>query len=123
MRFEGRDLKTYAEPVHAKLLVEGEFYFTIQFADERLLNPLISTWVFVGRNLDPEDTDERFYFQDVDSYQEGIRYGAPASEDARFHVYAENEIKFFFEFERALEQLMKCSLRRDRILSHGSSNA
>jgi hypothetical protein len=122
MRFEGRDLKTYAEPVDANLLVEGECYFTIQYADDRMLNPLISTWVFLGRRLDPDDVDEILYFQDVDSYQQGIRYGAPVAEGARFHVYTQNEIKFFFEFERALEQLMKCSLRRHGVSNHGSSN-
>jgi hypothetical protein len=114
MRFEGRDLKNYAEPVDANVLVQGEFYFTIQYADEHMLNPLISTWVFLGRKLNPRDVDDMLYFQDVDSYQQGNRYGA-AAEGARFHVYAENEIKFFFEFEQALEELMKCSLRRQRL--------
>ena len=112
MRFESRELKGYAEPVNANRLVEGEFYFTVQFADERLLVPIITTWVFLGRKLDPDYVEETLYFQDVDSYQEGARYGSPDTGGARFCVYAENEINHFFEFENALEEMMKCSLRR-----------
>ena len=92
MRFESRELKGYAEPVNANRLVEGEFYFTVQFADERLLVPIITTWVFLGRKLDPDYVEETLYFQDVDSYQEGAHYGSPDTGGARFCVYAENEI-------------------------------
>jgi hypothetical protein len=96
MRFESRELKSYAEPVNANRLVEGEFYFM----------------VFLGRKLDPDDVEETLYFQDVDSYEEGARYGSPDIEGARFSIYAENEINHFFEFEHALQEMMKCSLRR-----------
>ena len=112
MRFESRELKSYAEPVNANRLVEGEFYFMVQFADERLLVPIITTWIFLGRKLDPDDVEETLYFQDVDSYEEGARYGSPDIEGARFSIYAENEINHFFEFEHALQEMMKCSLRR-----------
>src|ERR1700683_1921166 len=90
----------------------SEFYYTVQYADDRLLVPFVSTWVFLGRKLDPEDVDEMLYFQDVDSFQDGVCYGAPDNKDARIHVYRDDEIKFFFEFEKAIEELMKCSLRR-----------
>jgi hypothetical protein len=122
MRFETRELKSYAEPVNAIQLAEGELYFTVQYADEQMLVPLISTWIFLGRKLDSDDVDETLYFQDTDSYQQGARYGAPEAEGARFRVYTENEIKFFFEFERALEELMKCSLRRGKLSGESSPN-
>src|SRR5580704_15499238 len=67
MRFESRELKGYAEPVNANRLVEGEFYFMVQFADERLLVPIITTWIFLGRKLDPDDVEETLYIQNVES--------------------------------------------------------
>jgi hypothetical protein len=40
MRFEARELKSYAEPVTASQLREGEIYFSVQFADESMLIPM-----------------------------------------------------------------------------------
>ena len=51
MRFEERELKSYAEPVTADLLEEGKVYFSVQFADSDMLIPIMETWVFAGRNL------------------------------------------------------------------------
>lgn len=63
MRFEERELKPYAEPVNPALLSEGEPYFSVQFADDELLIPIMETWVFAGRNLDSADTKDHLYFQ------------------------------------------------------------
>lgn len=54
LRFEARALRSYAEPVSPGELKEGEVYFSLQFVDEEMLVPVMETWVFVGRNLDPE---------------------------------------------------------------------
>jgi hypothetical protein len=43
MRFEERELKSYAEPVTPNLLTEGEVYFSVQFADEDMLIPIMET--------------------------------------------------------------------------------
>ncbi len=55
MRFAGRDLKQYAEPVSASELREGSVYFTVQFADRDLLIPIVETLVFIGRNSSVDD--------------------------------------------------------------------
>jgi hypothetical protein len=116
MRFEERELKPYAEPVSAGALREGEVYFSAQFADEGMIIPIMETWVFVGRNLDPEDADgDRLYFQDVESYGQGIRYNSAESDNATFQTSSERSINHFFEYEQALDQLMKCSLRRRKL--------
>jgi hypothetical protein len=39
-----------------------------------MLIPIMETWVFAGRKLDPEDVEDRLYFQDVQSYLHGVRY-------------------------------------------------
>jgi hypothetical protein len=112
MRFEERELKSYAEPVTPTLLKEGEVYWSVQYADEQMLIPIIETWVFAGRILNPEDAENRLYFQDVESYLQGIRYSSATAEKATFQFADEGNAKHIFEYEHALEELLKCSLRR-----------
>jgi hypothetical protein len=113
MRFEARELKEYAEPVSTASLKEGEVYFSVQYADETLVVPLIETLVFAGRNLDSKDP-ELLYFQDAESYLRGIRYGSDKDENASFQLGREGRINHIFEYEHALNELMKCSLRRNK---------
>jgi hypothetical protein len=114
MRFEARELKSYASPVTADALKHGEVYLSVQFADENMLIPIVETWAFVGKGLDPENTERHLYFQDVESYLNGVRYGSPGAENATFQVALEGNTHHIFEYEQALEELMKCSLRRSR---------
>jgi len=115
MRFQERDLKDHAQPVSVNLLREGEAYFSVQYADEDMLIPIVETWIFAGRGLDPTDTENRLYFQDVDSYLQGIRYGSALIDNATFQVSLEENTNHIFDYEHALEELMKCSLRRRRL--------
>ena len=89
MRFEERELKSYAEPVTPNLLTEGEAYFSIQFADEDMLIPIMETWVIAGRKLDPADAVGHLYFQDLESYRQGIRYDSATAQNAQFQLATE----------------------------------
>lgn len=116
MRFEERELKPYAEPVSATELQEGSVYFLVIYTPGDI--PIMETWVFIGRDLEPDD-QSILYFQNVISYRNGIRYhvsdGDAAASNDDFVVYAENEINHIFEYERALDGLIKCSLRRKKL--------
>jgi hypothetical protein len=103
MRFEARELKPYAEPVSVSELQEGEIYFSVQFADDDLLIPIVETWVFAGRNQDLEDTEERLYFQDVESYRHGIRYATATADNATFQIQSVKYINHIFDYEHALD--------------------
>ena len=116
MRFDQRELKPYAEPITTNLLKEGEAYFSIQYADERTLIPIVETWIYAGRNLDPKDAENRLYFQDVESYLQGIRYGSAVDETAKFQLASEQNINHIFEYEHAVEEFLKCSLRRRKLM-------
>lgn len=110
--FEGRELKTFAEPVSSAELRKGEVYFAINYIDDAMLIPVMETLVFVGSNLEPGDVGEA-YFQDVESYREGVPYNFGADEgSATFYSGPENELNHIFTYERALDVLMRCSLRR-----------
>jgi len=110
--FEGRELKPHAEPVSSTELTEGSVYFAVNYVDDEMLTPMMETVVFVGRNLEPDDVGT-VYFQDVESYREGIRYGQNSQDEwAEFQTGSEKEIGHIFNFEQALDELMRCSLHR-----------
>jgi len=115
MRFEARELKPYSEPVRVEELQEGRVYFAVNFLDTAMLIPTMEPVVFIGRNLEPGDV-ERFYFQDADSYRQGIRYATGVAEDdATFYFGAAPG--HIFEYEHGLDCLLACSLRRARATS------
>ncbi|HTX16028.1 MAG TPA: hypothetical protein VMD77_12095 [Candidatus Baltobacteraceae bacterium] len=114
--FEARELKPYAEPVSKSDLTEGAVYFALQFADEKLLVPYLQPFVFIGKNLEKEDVD-LYYFQKIESHLAGVRYGSAAEEDwPDFEAYGPDQGKHIFEYERALDRLLVCSLRRREYL-------
>ena len=116
VRFEERELKPYAEPIVESQLKEGEIYFSVIFLDDEMLIPVMEPRVYIGRKQDSSG-DGKLYFQDIESYRRGIRYGsAEGDEEATFQTGAG---RFMFEYERALDVLLACSLRRRK--THGIS--
>ena len=117
MQFEAREFKQYSEPIRATALKQGSVYFSLNFSDEDLLVPCLEPVVFVGNNLDPEDQGLILYFQDIDSHREGISFDTVTkSEEAVFQHGSESEFKHIFEYERGLDELMKCAIRRKNLL-------
>jgi hypothetical protein len=115
MRFEERELKPYATFVLAKDLKEGTVYFAVQYLDDKLLLPMMRPVVFIGRNLEMGDIG-RFYFQDAESYRRGLRRDLPDCDtDARFESFPEGkagDVSTIYEYEHALDDLMRCALKR-----------
>lgn len=114
MHFEGRELKEYAEPVSANELREGEVYFAVNYVDDEMLVPTMETIVFIGRNLEKGD-EGQVYFQDIESQRAGVSYDCESDDGpARFECGSEHELNHIFDYEHALEVLMRCSLRRQK---------
>jgi hypothetical protein len=112
MTIQEPDMSQRPQPVSAAALKAGRIYFSLTFADDAELVPMLEPMVFVGRDLMPEDAGQ-LYFQDVDSYQDGIRFESdPDEEDATFVVGSEEEIDDVYEFEAAVEELVRCASRR-----------
>jgi hypothetical protein len=108
MRFEERELKDYAEPVLPDQLQEGKVYFAVIFLDQDGFVPSMEPRIFIGSKTEPEGN--KLYFQDFSSYRRGIRFESPnADEEATFVTGAG---RYIFEYERALDVLMACALRR-----------
>ena len=112
MHFEGRDLKPYAEPVTADVLKEGDIYFDVGFVDDNMLVPIMEPVVFIGRNLGDGDVNE-FYFQDFESYRNGVRFETAVRGDAaEFEVGEGRPPQHIYEFDKAIDVLLSCTLRR-----------
>jgi hypothetical protein len=115
MQFEARELAEYPESVPVHELKEGAIYFAVEFVDRGTFLPRLEPRVYIGRDLCPGDVGQ-LYFQDAASYLEGVRFGSAGSAiaDATFVQTPEARDKrvSVFEYERALEILMSCSLRR-----------
>jgi hypothetical protein len=111
LRFEARDLKPYGEYASEATLVEGKTYFAVHFLDDEMLVPELWPLVFIGRDREPSDSG-KLYFQDAESYFAGARYeSVTGAEDVEFHT-VDSGTPAVFEFEKALEVLLRCSLRR-----------
>ena len=112
MHFLARELPPYSEPVSADRLRDSAVYFSVTYADAEMHLPTVETLVFIGRNLESSEKD-RLFFQDIDSHRKGIRYNSRSiSKHATFFVCSPEELGAVFEFEKALEELMRCYIRR-----------
>jgi len=110
LQFEAREVKRFPEPVKGEDLQEGNVYFSVFFVDEEFLVPGLEPYVFVGRDLDAEEAG--LYFQDMDSYGRGIRYGVDTGGRRATLVIDSDDNLNHFDYGEALEQLLACSLRR-----------
>jgi hypothetical protein len=113
MRFEARDLKPYAEPVPDEDLVVGTTYVSVSFLDPDMLVPELRPVVFIGRDLDEHARGN--CFQDYESYRAGVRFDSAESEGqlepgtaARFDCGNFDVC----DYEHALDDLLRCSIRR-----------
>lgn len=115
VRFKGREIKAYAEPVSARGLKTNAVYFSVGFLDTELLIPSMEPLVYIGRNLTDGDSGHA-YFQDYASHKRGLRFGQPQEVDTtgegKFLRQADDALGFVFEYERALDLLLACSIRR-----------
>lgn len=111
--FEGRHLVEHAEPTSStRNLVVGQVYFSLNYLDSQMTIPLLEPVVFVGVDLEQNDQNQA-YFQDADSYSQGVRHQSQNTEaPATFYCGPADAINHIFDFEHALEELMRCAIRR-----------
>ena len=103
--FPARELKDCAIPVLKRHLKEGQVYFFVTLVGE-MWSRQIDNVVFVGRPLQSEG-DNNLFFQDMQSYGEGARYGgAWQGRPPVFFSCPETHSSDVFEFERALDLLL-----------------
>jgi hypothetical protein len=113
MYFEGRELKSLPRPVKKNELKLNNVYFALKYQDKGMLVPSLEPVVFIGNDLDPTHKGE-LYFQDFVSHQKGISFSSSSPDDAsEFFIIPEKTIGFIFEYDAALNELLKCSIKRE----------
>jgi hypothetical protein len=120
LRFEGRDLSPYPEQVRREDLKEGDVYFSVRFFDRAMFVPALEPLVYVGSNLDPASPG--LYFQDFDSHEAGATWQDQKGFDVSFDVVPEDHTQNIFEYDRALDLLLACSIRRRNRSDTGTAN-
>ena len=113
MRFEARDLPPYTVSVTEESLRVGNVYFKVDYpADDDMLVPTMRTLVFLGRGVITGNAED-FLFQDHESYDWGIRHDTASEDDQiQLHSFDSAGLGGIYEFEEALNELLRCSLRR-----------
>jgi hypothetical protein len=106
VHFPAMDLPPYAEPINDATLRIGNVYFWLNYFDEDLLLPDFRPVVFIARN-----EDGTTYFQDVPSYEAGIRLETATDENACIEACAAGSTQHIFDGEKVIRELMKWSLR------------
>ena len=121
MHIEERDVPDYVEPVRPSDLVIGNIYFSLVFIDDDRLIPALDPVVFIGWNLEAGDVGQ-VYFQDARSYREGVVYNDEREDAyANFDTGSGETIQHIFECEKALDELIRCSVRRAKALRKEST--
>lgn len=111
--FEARRIPEFTEHINPSKLDVGEIYFNLEYADENLLIPELRAYVFIGRNLGGAE-EGRLYFQDCSSYFQGQRFDASDAEnDMEIRCFLEQQYSGVYDYSGALNELLRCSLRRD----------
>lgn len=113
MHFEERKIAPNAEPILEDSLKEGEVYFSVQYGENELLTPRMEPLVFAGEYVG-SDGLSRLRFQDVWSYRKGVRHDSNDSSEASFQSARRGHTNHIFEYDRALDELMRCALRRKK---------
>ena len=129
IHFPGRDVPSFGEYVKPEELVVGGIYFRAVFADDEMLVPELTPLVFAGRDLHRENatnSSHQLFFQDYASYARGVRWGMEdppldaETEEERIEQFmsrgwfetVEETQPHVFVFEKALDVLLRCALRR-----------
>ena len=116
-----QELTLFTDFVNSSDLRPGAVYFRVLYTDpldrsgggddddDRI--PAIVPLVFLVRS--EGESGEELHFQDAGAHAAGVRCssGVPAHE-ASFHRLTAHHLSSIFTFEHALEELMRCSLRR-----------
>ena len=112
MRFEGKELGRAVRYIESRSLVIGTTYFQVRYLEHDLIVPELVPLVFIGRDLDDGDIGY-LYFQDFSSFEEGTRFDTSSAESpAIFERFLESQGTSVSEFDDALDELMRCALRR-----------
>lgn len=96
----------------AERFIVGEVYFSVKYVDPPRKFPLFDSFVFIGKNLSDEDTEDVWYFQFADSL---AKYGSVLESgggDRRVACLTASELAQMLDDRGLLEELNAARGRR-----------
>jgi hypothetical protein len=114
VQLPARQLPDCAEPVEEHKLIVGRTYFSVQFLDEDLVIPIVEPVVYLGQSTTEPTRNRRLQFQYAKSCFPAECGNALAADEVVIFSQAAGQCRHIFEFEQALDILLRCSLRRAR---------
>jgi hypothetical protein len=94
---------------------EGKIYFRLTFSDAGLIFPKIETFVFVGKNLSDEDTEDTWYFQFADSYSRFGSVRTSAAGDRKVCRLLIHDLSEMLDLPNLMKELESAERRRNEI--------
>lgn len=111
MTLRSAELKPYAEPVSASMLLPQETYFMLTYLDVDMLVPEMKTLVFLGRGIEGTG-NASLSFQDIESYATLGTYPNHTQGTGDLYTCAEDQLNNIFALDKAIDELKRCALRR-----------
>jgi hypothetical protein len=111
--------------------VVGETYFEFGFIDTEFNFPLITSFVYIGKNIMGDSQGDTWYFQDPDSYMHSSRHTGPgravanssSAEDklsGSIASYSEHSINELLNMNQLIEELKLYNQNRNAWRSRGA---
>lgn len=91
---------------------EGEVYYRLTFADLDLLYPKVETFVFVGKNLSDEDTEDNWYFQFADGFAKSGSILESKGGDRKVSLVKRRELPDMLDLAGLIKELENATKRR-----------
>ncbi|GAA0695008.1 hypothetical protein ISN75_04425 [Dyella marensis] len=117
LTFEKRELQQNAQHVDSDQLIAGTDYYMVSYAADDFSIPVMESLIFLGVNIVGEEEKDMsyLYFQDAESYRDGVRMNEkPESGTYNLYRFTPDQLDMIYEFERALDELLKCSIQRNK---------
>jgi len=90
----------------------GEVYFRVKYAEAGHRYPLIESFVFVGKNLSDDDSEDTWYFQFVDCFSRFGLIVEGCEADWRVCCLAANQLEDMFDPGHLAAELALAAHRR-----------
>jgi hypothetical protein len=93
-------------------LDEGDVYFRLTFSDPEMRYPQVESFVFVGKNLSDEDTEDTWYFQFSSDYAANGAIGRGAPEGQRVTLATARDVGDMLDLGGLVQELEAAGVRR-----------
>ena len=92
--------------------IVGDVYFRVTYPGPAMKYPRIESFVFVGKNLSDEDTEDIWYFQFADSFAKHGSILKSTGGDRRVSCLAKSELDDMLDDKGLLKELNGARSRR-----------